>query len=76
MKPILQFVNNKKYLIVADNIAKYYLIDVNNGNLIWSKNSLAPFNSQIKIYKDKFFVIDLSNTLRCFSLKDGVNYGI
>ena len=71
LKPILQFVNNKKYLIVTDNIAKYYLIDVNNGNLIWSKNSLAPFNSQIKIYNDKFFVIDLSNTLRCFSLKDG-----
>ena len=71
LKPILQFVNNKKYLFVTDNIAKYYLIDVNNGNLIWSKNSLAPFNSQIKIYKDKFFVIDLSNTLRCFSLKDG-----
>ena len=71
LKPILQFVNNKKYLIVTDNIAKYYLIDVNNGNLIWSKNSLAPFNSQIKIYKDKFFVIDFSNTLRCFSLKDG-----
>jgi len=71
LKPVLQFVNNKKYLIVTDNIAKYYLIDVNNGNLIWSKNSLAPFNSQIKIYKDKFFVIDLSNTLRCFSLKDG-----
>ena len=40
-------------------------------NLIWSKNNLAPFNSQIKIYKDKFFIIDFSNTLRCFSLKDG-----
>ena len=32
---------------------------------------MAPFNSQIKIYKDYFFVIDYSNTLRCFSLKDG-----
>ena len=39
--------------------------------MIWSKNNLAPFNSQIKIYKDKFFIIDLSNTLRCFSLKTG-----
>jgi outer membrane protein assembly factor BamB len=39
--------------------------------LIWSKNSIAPFNSQIKIYKDKIFVVDYSNTLRCFSLKDG-----
>jgi outer membrane protein assembly factor BamB len=32
---------------------------------------LAPFNSQIKIHDDKFFIIDFSNTLRCFSIKDG-----
>ncbi len=70
-KPILQLVNNGIYLIVADNIAKYYMLDVKTGNLIWSKDSLAPFNSQIKIYEDKFFIIDFSNTLRCFSLKDG-----
>ena len=71
LKPILQFANNGKFLIVADNIAKYYMLDLINGNLIWSKSSLAPFNSQIKIYKDKFFIIDFSNTLRCFSIKDG-----
>ena len=71
LKPILQFANDEKYLIVADNIAKYFLLDLKNGNLIWSKNNLAPFNSQIKIYKDKFFIIDFSNTLRCFSIKDG-----
>ena len=35
------------------------------------ENNIAPFNSQIKIYQDKFFVIDFSNTLRCFSIKDG-----
>jgi len=71
LKPILQFANNGKALIVADNIAKYYKLDLNNGNLIWSKNNLAPFNSQIKIYEDKFFIVDFSNTLRCFSLKNG-----
>ena len=71
LKPILQFANNKKFLVVADNIAKYYMIDLLSGNLVWSKSNLAPFNSQIKIYEDKFFVIDFSNTLRCFSIKDG-----
>ena len=71
LKPVLQFANNNKYLVVADNIAKYYLLDIETGNLIWSKNNIAPFNSQIKIYKDKIFVIDFSNTLRCFSLKNG-----
>tara|TARA_B100001121_G_C18692477_1_gene623628 strand:+ start:367 stop:1671 length:1305 start_codon:yes stop_codon:yes gene_type:complete len=71
LKPILQFANNGKFLIVTDNIAKYYMLNIENGNLIWSKNNFAPFNSQIKIYDDKFFTIDFSNTLRCFSLKDG-----
>ena len=71
LDPILQFVNDGKYLVVADNIAKYYMLDINKGNLIWSKNNLAPFNSQIKIFNDRFFIIDFSNTLRCFSIKDG-----
>ena len=71
LKPIMQFANDGKVLIIADNIAKYYKLDLLNGNLIWSKKNLAPFNSQIKIYKDKFFIIDFSNTLRCFSIKTG-----
>ena len=71
LKPILQFANNGKTLVVADNIAKYFALDINTGELLWSKNNLAPFNSQIKIFKDKFFIIDFSNTLRCFSLRNG-----
>ncbi len=71
LRPILQFANNEKILIVADNIAKSYALNLNNGDLLWFKNNLAPFNSQIKIYQDKFFIIDFSNTLRCFSIKDG-----
>ena len=71
LNPILQFANDETHLVVADNIAKYYLLNIDNGELVWSKNNLAPFNSQIKIYKDKFFIIDFSNTLRCFSIKNG-----
>ena len=71
LKPILQFANDSSILLVADNIAKYFALNLDNGELMWSKSNLAPFNSQIKIYKNKFFIIDFSNTLRCFSLKDG-----
>ena len=69
--PILQFANNNKFLIVADNLSKYYMLNLKTGDLIWSKNNSAPFNSQIKIYKDRFFIIDFTNTLRCYSLKNG-----
>ena len=69
--PILQFASNKKFLIVADNLSKYYMLNLETGDLVWSKKNSAPFNSQIKIYKDRFFLIDFTNTLRCYSLKNG-----
>ena len=58
-------------LIVTDNLAKYYAVNSQNGELIWSKTNLTPFNSQIKIYKDKFYIVDYENILHCFSIKDG-----
>ncbi len=71
LKPILYFAANEKTLIVADSISKYYSININDGKLNWVKSNIAPFNSQIKIFKDKFFVVDFENILRCFSIKDG-----
>ena len=58
-------------IIVADNISKYYALDIKTGSVLWSKNNTAPFNSQIKIYKDKFFIIDFENILRAYSIADG-----
>ncbi len=69
--PILYFASNDQILVVADSIAKYYAINLNNGKLLWSKNNSAPFNSQVKIFKNKFFAIDFENILRCYSIKDG-----
>ena len=71
LKPILKLANDQKNLIVADNLAKYYAIDIKTGKLLWMKNNTAPVNSQIKIYKNKFFLTDLENILRCYSIKDG-----
>ena len=70
-KPELSLANDKKTLIVADNLAKYYAMNIKTGELIWTKTNVAPFNSQIKIYDDKFFVTDFDNVLRCYSIKDG-----
>jgi len=70
-KPILLFGSNEKTLIVADNIAKYYALDINTGELLWSKNNVVPFNSQLKTYKNKFFIIDFENVLRSYSIKNG-----
>jgi len=70
--PLLNLASDKNYLIVTDNMANYYAININNGNLLWTKKNSAPFNSQIKIYKNKFYTVDFQNVLRCYSLKDGL----
>ena len=69
--PILFFAGNKKTLIVADNLARYYAINLSDGELLWEKNNSSPFNSQVKIFKNKFFAVDSENILRCFSIKNG-----
>ena len=71
LKPILFFANSKDILIVTDNIAKYYALNINTGELLWSKNNSAAFNSQVKVYRNMFFAIDFENILRCYSIKDG-----
>ena len=71
LKPVLTFGKNSKTLIVADNVSKYYALNLDDGNLLWSKYNSSPFNSQIKTHKDKFFIIDFNNVLRCISIKDG-----
>jgi len=70
-KPKLNFLLDAENLLVTDSIAKYYSININSGELNWSKNNTYPFNSDIKKYKDKFFVIDYKNTLRCYEIKNG-----
>ena len=71
LKPLLSFASDKKTLIVADNLANYYAVSLKTGELLWRKRNIAPFNSQIKIYKDKFFVTDFNSVLKCYSVKNG-----
>ena len=74
LRPVLTLAKNSETLIVADNISKYYAVDLKNGELLWSKYNQSPFNSQIKTYEDMFFIIDLNNVLRCLSIKDGKEF--
>ena len=68
---LLNITHEKDILIITDNLSKYYAVDLKNGELLWSKTNLTPFNSQIKIYKDKLYIVDYENILHCFSIKNG-----
>ncbi len=71
--PILFLASENKDLFIADNNANYFLLNKENGNLKWKKKHTSSFNSQVKIKDGKAVIVDMENTLRCFSLKDGKN---
>ena len=70
-KPLLSMALAKDSLIIADTIGKIFKVDFVTGKLIWEKKNFHPFNSQIKIYKDKIYTMDFNNVVRCFSIFDG-----
>ena len=71
--PILFLASEDNNLFIADTNANYYLLNKDNGNLKWKKKHTSSFNSQIKIKDGKIFVVDMENTLRCFSIENGKN---
>ena len=72
LNPRLNFAIQKNILIVTDDVAKYYAINITTGDIIWSKNNIVPFNSEIKIKDNFFYVVDYKNILRSISIKDGL----
>jgi len=70
-KPYLSISKLLNFLVITDTLGNIYKIEFKTGEIIWKKKNPHPFNSKIKIYNDRIFVIDLSNVLRCFSLENG-----
>jgi len=71
IRPRLNFALKNNILIVTDDVAKYYAINIDTGELLWIKTNIVPFNSNIKIKNDVFYVVDYKNILRSISIKDG-----
>jgi outer membrane protein assembly factor BamB len=71
LKPKLHFIVDGENLLVTDSIAKYYSVNLNSGELNWSKSNMYPFNSEMKKYKNKIFVVDYKNYLRCYNIDHG-----
>ena len=71
IKPRLNFAVKNNILIVTDDVAKYYAINIDTGELLWTKTNIVPFNSNIKIKDDVFYVVDYKNILRSISIQDG-----
>ena len=71
IRPRLNFAIKKNTLIVTDDVAKYYAININTGELLWTKTNIVPFNSSLKMKDNVFYVVDYNNVLRSISIQDG-----
>ena len=69
--PLISMIENKGQLYISDDLSKFYKIDIDERKIIWSKKNELPFNSKIKFYNDKIYVVDTNNNLNCFSANDG-----
>ena len=71
IKPRLNFALKNNTLIVTDDVAKYYTINIDTGELLWTKKNIVPFNSNIKVKDNVFYAVDYKNILRSISIQDG-----
>ena len=71
LNPVLYFAQIDNKLIVNDSLSKIYSVDLNTGKILWSRYSNSSFNSNIKVFKDKFYTIDFDNVIRAISSKNG-----
>ena len=71
LNPILYFNYLDENLLVADTLSNIYSLNISTGDLIWKKESVSPFHSNLVSQNDKFIVVDFDNVIRCFSIKNG-----
>jgi len=60
---------NKNKIYVADNIGFIYSISLDTGELLWIKNHGVPIKSNIKIFKNKMFMMNQDNRILSFDLE-------
>ena len=62
---------NERVIYVSDNVGFIYAINLTNGEILWIKNHGTPLKSNIKVFKNKIFVINQDNRILCLDTKDG-----
>ena len=58
-------------IIAADNFGYIYSIDYKKNKVIWAKNFLIPFRSNLKIINEVIFLSDEKNKIILIDVKTG-----
>ena len=67
----LAFSIYKNIIYISDNIGFVYAVNIENGEILWIKNYEVPFKSNIKLFKDKIYLINQDNRIFCLKISDG-----
>ena len=59
------------FIYVSDNLGYVYCLDIEKNRIIWAKNFLIPFRSNIKIFKNTLFLVDEKNKIILVDLLNG-----
>ncbi len=69
-KKLSIFIYNEA-IYISDNIGFIYSLNFQDGKINWIKNHGVPLKSNLKLFKDKIYVINQDNRILCLSAKDG-----
>ena len=58
-------------IIAVDNFGYIYSIDYKQKKIVWAKNFLIPFRSNLKIINETLFVSDEKNKIILINIKNG-----
>ena len=59
------------FIIAADNLGYIYCVNYKKNKIIWAKNFLIPFRSNLKILNDTIFISDEKNKIILIDSKNG-----
>jgi len=62
---------HKDKLFISDNLGNIHCLDLKNFELKWKKSYSVPFVSDIKFYKNNFFLINSNSKIYSFDTTEG-----
>ncbi len=70
-KKEIKLIVKENVIIAVDNFGYIYSIDYKKNKIIWAKNFLIPFRSNLKIIDDTLFLSDEKNKVILINIKNG-----
>ena len=70
-KKEIKLIVKENTIIAVDNFGYIYSIDYKQKKIIWAKNFLIPFRSNLKIINETLFVSDEKNKVILINIKNG-----